>query len=227
MGVYAIKLFNMFYSFMVTWLSILHVFCCRSMAPNTTSPFSLRSILDKDKLNGTNYSNWVRNLRIVLRSDKKETVLDTPIPDEPADNASAALKNAYKRACDDSLEVSCLMLACMEPELQKKFEDQDAYDMIVALKDMFQDQARTERYNVAKSFVECKLAEGAAVGPHVIKMVGYSQTLEKLGFPLGQELATDFILASLPSSYGQFISNYHMHGVEKGLNELCGMLKTA
>ena len=118
------------------------------------------------------------------------------------------------------------MLACMEPELQKKFEDQDAYDMIVALKDMFQDQARTERYNVAKSFVECKLAEGAAIGPHVIKMVGYSQTLEKLGFPLGQELATDFILASLPSSYGQFISNYHMHGVEKVLNELCGMLKT-
>jgi hypothetical protein len=64
------------------------------MASNTTSPFSLRSILDKDKLNGTNFSDWVRNLRIVLRSDKKETILDTPIPDEPADNAFAALKNA-------------------------------------------------------------------------------------------------------------------------------------
>jgi len=51
--------------------------------------------------------------------------------------------------------------------------------------------------------------------------------LEKLGFPLGQELATDFILASLPPSYGNFISNYHMHGAKKGLNELCGMLKTA
>ena len=51
--------------------------------------------------------------------------------------------------------------------------------------------------------------------------------MEKLGFPLGQELATDSILASLPPSYGNFVSNYHMHGVEKGLNELCGMLKTA
>src|SRR3954466_14563881 len=161
----------MFYSFMVIWFSILHVFCCRSMAPNTTSPFSLCSILDKDKLNGTNYTDWVRNLRIVLRSDKKETVLDTPIPNEPANNAFAALRNAYKRACDDSLEVSCVMLACMESELQKKFEDQDAYNMIVALKDMLQDQARTERYNFVRSFVECKLAEGAAVGPHVIKMV--------------------------------------------------------
>ena len=74
--------------------------------------------------------------------------------------------------------------------------------------------------------MECKLPEGAAVGPHVIKMVGYTQRLEKLGFPLGQELATDFILTSLLLSYGNFISNYHMHGAEKGLNELCGMLKT-
>ena len=128
------------------------------MALNNSSPFALRSILEKDKLNGTNYSDWVRNLRIVLRAEKKETVLDTPIPDEPVDNATAALKNAYKKACDESLEVSCLMLACMEPDLQKQFEDQEAYDMIVVLKDMFQTQARTETYNVAKSFVECKLA---------------------------------------------------------------------
>ena len=62
------------------------------MAPNTSSPFSLRSILEKDKLNGTNYSDWVRNLRIVLRADKKESVLDTPIPEEHADNETATLK---------------------------------------------------------------------------------------------------------------------------------------
>jgi hypothetical protein len=113
------------------------------------------------------------------------------------------------------------MLACMEPELQVQFEtNHEVHDMIVALKDLFHTQARTERFNVSKAFMECKLAEGAAVGPHVIKMVGYSQRLEKLGFPIGQDLATDFILASLPPSYGNFITNYHMHGAEKSLNEL-------
>jgi hypothetical protein len=99
--------------------------------------------------------------------------------------------------------------------------------MGVALNDMFATQAMTERFNISKAFVECKLAEGAPVGPHVIKRVGYIQRLEKLGFPLGKKLSTDFILTSLLPSYGNFISNYHMHGVEKGLNELCGMLKTA
>jgi hypothetical protein len=98
--------------------------------------------------------------------------------------------------------------------------------MVVVLNDMFATQARTERFNVSKDFVECRLVEGAPVGPHVIKMVGYVQRLEKLDFPLGKELSTDFILTSLPPSYGNFISNYHMHGAEKGLNELCGMLKT-
>jgi hypothetical protein len=102
-----------------------------------------------------------------------------------------------------------------------------AYEMIMALNDMFQTQAKTERFDVSKAFAETKLAEGAAVGPHVIKMVGYTQRLEKLGFLIGQELVTDFILASLPPSYGNFVSNYHMHGAKKGLNELCGMLKIA
>jgi len=55
---------------------------------------------------------------------------------------------------------------------------------------------------VSKAFVESKLAEGAVVGPHVIKMVGYVQRLEKLGFPLGQELAADFILLSLSLAMG-------------------------
>ena len=67
------------------------------------------------------------------------------------------------------------MLACMEPELQMQFENNHAaHDMIVALQDIFQTQARTERFNVSKSFAETKLAEGASVGPHVIKMVGYT-----------------------------------------------------
>ena len=107
------------------------------MAPSN-QPFTLRSILEKDKLNGTNYADWIHNLRIVLRAKKKEEILDTPLPNEPADNAPAAEKNAYKKACDADLEVSCLMLACMEPDLQLQFDNNHAaHDMIVALNDMF------------------------------------------------------------------------------------------
>jgi len=77
----------------------------------------LRSILEKDKLNGTNYADWIHNLRIVLRDEKKEEILDTPLPEAPEENASTEEKNAYNKACDADVEVSCLMLTFMEPEL--------------------------------------------------------------------------------------------------------------
>ena len=51
------------------------------------------------------------------------------------------------------------MLACMEPDLQLQFDNNHAaHDMIMALNDMFQTQARTERFNVSKAFAETKLA---------------------------------------------------------------------
>ena len=106
------------------------------MAQN--QPFAVRSVLESNKLNKTNYADCIRNLRIVLRVAKKEDVLDNPLPEEPAAGAPAAERNAYRRAVDNDREVSCLMLACMEPELQMQFENKHAaHDMIVALRDMF------------------------------------------------------------------------------------------
>ena len=75
--------------------------------------------------------------------------------------------------------------------------------------------------------MDCKLKEGDPLSLHVIKMIGYVQALDHLGFPLLDELATDVVLGSLPPSYGTFISNYHMHGMDKELTELHGMLKVA
>ena len=44
-------------------------------------------------------------------------VLDNPLPEEPAADALAAERNAYRRAIDKDREVSYLMLACMESKL--------------------------------------------------------------------------------------------------------------
>ena len=108
------------------------------MVRNNTQSFSLRSVLEKDKLNGTNYVDWIRNLRFVLRAEKKEDVLDTPLPEEPAEDAPAEKKTAYRKTCDNNFEVTCLMLACMELDIQMQFEtNHEAHDMIVVLQDMF------------------------------------------------------------------------------------------
>jgi hypothetical protein len=52
------------------------------------------TILEKDKLNGTNYTDWICNVRIILKAEKNEEVLDTPLLEEPNENATLTEKNA-------------------------------------------------------------------------------------------------------------------------------------
>ena len=90
------------------------------MSTNNLHNLSLRSILEKEKLNGSNFLDWYRNLRIVLKQEKKEYVLEKPVPKRaPPANASQANRNAYKKHEDDALDAGCLMLATMNSDLQK------------------------------------------------------------------------------------------------------------
>nr|ABF97003.1 retrotransposon protein, putative, Ty1-copia subclass [Oryza sativa Japonica Group] len=171
------------------------------MAAPTPSNFNLWSILEKEKLTGTNFLDWYHNLRIVLRQEHKEFVLTQPFPADLPNNAPAAQCREHERRCNEYLDISCLMLATMSPELQRQYEALNDHTIITGLRNMFEDQARAER-----------LAEGNPVSLHVIKMIGYTESLDKLGFPLSRELATDLILQSLPPRI---------------LAELHGMLKTA
>ena len=82
------------------------------MATNNTPTLSMLSVLEKDKLNGTNFLDWHRNLRIVLVQERKLSVLD-----EPVANAPRAQRDTYIKNQSDSVDIKCLMLATMEFEL--------------------------------------------------------------------------------------------------------------
>ncbi|KAJ9553605.1 LOW QUALITY PROTEIN: hypothetical protein OSB04_017650 [Centaurea solstitialis] len=193
---------------------------------SSISNFCLKGLLEKDKLTGLNYVDWLRNLRIVLRMENKQRAIEEPLPAAPAAGASQAVWEEYEKRLTESNEAACLMLATMVPELQKGMESLGAYDMANQLKDMFQRQARQERFDNVKALSECKMAPGNSVSVHVLKIKSYIDQLERLGFPISQELATDFILSSLSSSYEPFFLNYQMNNLEKTIMELHGMLKT-
>jgi hypothetical protein len=200
------------------------------MAPNATTPhvnnLSLRSVLEKDKLSHTNFLDWYRNLRIVLKHEKKFYVLENPIPEEPPTTPKAT-HDTWLKHVDDSIEVSCLMLTSMIPDLQKDLEHHGAYDMLAQLKEMFQQQARTERFETVRALHACKMEEGQSVSTYVLKMKSHIDHLNRLGSPITNELATDLILNSLTKSFDPFVMNYNMNGWEKTISELHAMLKTA
>lgn len=194
---------------------------------NNHNNFNLRSLMEKEKLNDTNFLDWYRNLRVVLKFEGKIKIIEEPLPNPPSETATAAQQNAYRKLFEEQEKIAMLMMSSMTPSLMKQFEDQTAYDMITELKNMFQKQAHLELFETQKLLHTCKMQEGTSVSSHVLKMKSYIDRLERLGTPLPPLLAVNTILGSLPKSFDNFVMNYNMQGWEKSLSELHQMLKTA
>ena len=75
------------------------------MATTQAHSLSLMSILEKEKLNWTNFLDWERNLRIVLKHEKREYVIDQPIPPRPDAGSTRSVRDAHEKHLNDSLEV--------------------------------------------------------------------------------------------------------------------------
>ena len=60
-------------------------------------PLNFNAFLEKEKLkdDGSNYTDWVRNLRIILIAAQKNYVLDAPLGDWPIAGADADVMNVW------------------------------------------------------------------------------------------------------------------------------------
>ena len=196
--------------------------------PNPATNFSMASLLYKEKFDGTNWEDWNRNLRLVLRYEGKEYVLDEKIP--TVDDQSTEEENAnYELHYEDSNKVTCVMLASLSPKLAKQFEHRWAYEMYHEMKGMYAEKANKERLNVTRSILSCKpQGNAASMCPFVFEMKGYVERLEALGVKFDDQLAIDLILAKLPSSYNQFIISYQMKDAKNvSIMELHNLLQNS
>ena len=204
------------------------ILCSFVFGSMTDQGLNLRFLLEKEKLklDGSNFGDWYRNVRIILRNEGKESYLTTPPLEEPAKTATDDVKKKFEEDNKKHLSVQCLLCSIMVPELQKRFEYHAACDIISDLKKLFQEQDRSEIFNVIRGLINTKMPEGSSVATHLFKMQGYLQELERREVPITNIVVTDLILNSLPSSYTHFVQNYHMMKWDKSLEELQGMLKT-
>src|SRR3989337_268823 len=96
-----------------------------------TIPLNVNAFLDKAKLkdDGSNYMDWVRNLRIILIAAHKNYVLEAPLGARTAAGATPDVMNVWQRKADDYSIVQCAMLYGLELGLQRHFEGHGAYEM--------------------------------------------------------------------------------------------------
>src|SRR5215216_4345402 len=209
-------------------LIVFAYLCCRSMACATV-PLNFNAFLKKAKLkdDGSNYTDWVHNLRIILIVAQKNYVLDAPLGARPAVGAAADVVNVWQIKSDEYSIVQFAMLYGLESGLQRRFERHGAYEMFQELKLIFQANARVERYVVSNKFYSCKMEENNSVSEHILKMSGYYNHLNQVGVELPDDCVIDRVLQSLPPSYKGFVMNYNMQGMEKTIPQLFAMLKVA
>jgi hypothetical protein len=193
-----------------------------------TVPLNFNAFLEKAKLkdDGSNYTDWVRNLRIILSAAQNNYVLDAPLGDRPAAGANTDVMNVWQARSDEYSIVQCAMLYGLELGLQRHFERHGAYEMFQELKLIFQANARVERYEVSNKFYSCKMEKNNSVNEQILKMSGYYNHLTRLGVNLPVDCVIDRVLQSLPPSYKGFVMNYNMQGMTKMIPELFAMLKS-
>ena len=83
-------------------------------------PLNFNAFLEKAKLkdDGSNYTDWVRNFRIILIVAQKNYVLEAPLGAKPAAGATPDVMNTWQSQVDDYSIVQCVMLYDLEAGLQ-------------------------------------------------------------------------------------------------------------
>ncbi|GJZ19901.1 hypothetical protein Tco_0556491 [Tanacetum coccineum] len=133
---------------------------------------------------------------LVLRVEKKMFVIEQRIPPAPAADSAANVLAKWNAV----------------------------YDAHNELKSMFEKQAGVERFDLIQTFHACKQEEGKPVAAYVLKIKGYVDQLERLGYVLPQDLTVGLILNGLTKDFAGFVRNYNMHNMRKIIGELHAML---
>jgi hypothetical protein len=185
--------------------------------------------MEKEKLatNGSNFTNWTLNLRILLNASQKGYVLEALLGNPPAEDAPDEEKNVFLTRKEDHSLVHCGILYGLESQLQKCFKNSNAYDTMGELKLIFDSHTAVESYDASEKFFSCMIEENSSISEHVLKISRYADKLISLGITIPNELGIHRVLQSLPPSYKGFVMNYNMQDMRKSLPELLSMLRTA
>ena len=97
------------------------------------SNLSLRSLLDSEKLMGSNFDNWYRKLKIVLEYERILCILTDLASEKSAPNARGTVRDTYQKWLNDHAMMRCIMRDDMNDEFSCKFKDAQPEEMIQKL----------------------------------------------------------------------------------------------
>ena len=108
----------------IIYILIMNVWLCATVLSNmnTTTFNPLATILNQNKLVGSNYVDWKRNLDIVLTASGYKYVLTTVPLEEPLPDAPLDQKELYDKWEKDDEMARCYIQASMSSVLQHQHQ---------------------------------------------------------------------------------------------------------
>ncbi|KAL0454892.1 UNVERIFIED_CONTAM: hypothetical protein Slati_0828400 [Sesamum latifolium] len=180
--------------------------------------------MDTNKFNGTNYNDWLMNLRIVLDFENQGYILDKPLPTVLPEGFSPEERLTFDKWLEDNRKVRIIILASMTNEIQKHYDRlDDVPPIMLRMKEVYTVPDWHIRYTATEAFFRTKTAEGSSVQSHGVKILSLVEKLEDLKVGLENDTYIDVMLQSLPPSYDAFIVNYDMNELDKSIHELINM----
>ncbi|KAL0405641.1 UNVERIFIED_CONTAM: hypothetical protein Slati_3878000 [Sesamum latifolium] len=109
--------------------------------------------METNKFNGTNYNDWLRNLRIVLDFKNQGYVLDKPLPTTLPEGSSHEERLTFEKWHEDNRKVRSIILASMTNEIQKQYDRlEDVPSIMLRMKEVYAVTDRHIRYAATKAF---------------------------------------------------------------------------
>ncbi|KAL5564742.1 hypothetical protein UlMin_027906 [Ulmus minor] len=187
----------------------------------------LSVILSQNKLIGENFTDWKRNLNIVLTSEKHKFVLLEACPPETAANAAKAVKDAYKKWIVSDDMARYYMLASMSNVLQQQHQGmRTAAEIMASVQAMFGETSTRARFEAVKAIMNSRMKLGTPVRDHLLRIMAHFNEAEIHGSSIDQQTQVGMILETLPDSFIPFKTNYVLNKMDLNLTALMTELQT-
>ncbi|KAL0394382.1 UNVERIFIED_CONTAM: hypothetical protein Slati_4404400 [Sesamum latifolium] len=155
----------------------------------------LTPILEANIFNGTNYNDWLRNLRIVLDFENQTYVLDRSLPRALLEESTHEERLTFEKWLEDNWKVRSIVLGSMTNDIQKQYDrHDDVQSIILRLSEIYAVPDRHIRYAAIKVFFGTKMIEGSYIQEHGVKILSLVEKLKDLKANLEKETYIDVIL---------------------------------
>ncbi|KAL6501341.1 hypothetical protein OROHE_024988 [Orobanche hederae] len=136
----------------------------------------LAVILKENKLDGTNFADWKRNLDIVLNAEGHKFILTEESPLDPETDATPEeLAEIQKWKKSDEM-ARCYILTSLTNVLHHQHQTMGtAAEMMKNITEIYGHQNRAARQNAMRVLMTTQISEGTPISEHVLKMMSHSE----------------------------------------------------